>query len=538
MPVDTSSYGLASQVPSPFDTLSKLTGIQNTANQNKLFQQEYNSKLGLAQIYKQAIDPATGQLDTQKLHQLMADPNASQNVTMGLAQAYQNSQEAQQRNIGINSSQLDLVQKHIGALNNFISPLLAKKDLNSKDVAASLGDAVNAGLASWGQASQLYSTIPTLGGKPLSEGGEVDESQVRPWLQQHQMQLMDSAARFNMTNPSPTMQQLPGGGMAPFVMPQIGQVSQVGPTIGAAAPPTTQTYDANGQARYVGPTNANNPYAPNGQPIDPNATPQQPQQQSALTGSMPGLAPAGNQPPNASSAQGNGNIAGALAAPPPGVVDAAQVQAHASAQQGVALQQRSDAVPQTKALLGNLESEIDNFTPGPGANWSKTAGAFVNRLSQAVGLPGIDPKSISSQEQFNKQAAMIAQTQFQSLGGTGTDKQLGSTELTSPSSELSKLGNKGIISMLKGNEDAIATKNREWQQYQQANGPQSYGQFSTQFNKEYDPRVFQSVYLAPQDRSKMIAGMSKSEKDQFKQSYNLAVQKGWIPDPRQPNASQ
>jgi hypothetical protein len=221
--------------------------------------------------------------------------------------------------------------------------------------------------------------------------------------------------------------------------------------------------------------------------------------------------------------------------PPLGAEAAANTAATASAEQGVALQKAADTVPQQKALLGNLDAALDQFTAGPGADWKKVATAFANTV-----LPNgmqIHPEAIASQEEFNKQALQLAQQQFQTLGGTGTDAKLDSTMHTSPNEALSSLGNKGIIQLLKGNADAIAVKNQEWQQWlSQGHGPETYGAFSTQFNKTYDPRVFQSTYMSVPQRQDMLKGMTGAEKTQFRQSYNMAVDNGWIPDPRQQNA--
>jgi hypothetical protein len=213
----------------------------------------------------------------------------------------------------------------------------------------------------------------------------------------------------------------------------------------------------------------------------------------------------------------------------PAASSASQGQGQFSIQQGNSLQGRADRVSDNKAVLGNLEAELGNFKSGPGTESIAHMVKFAN-----ANIPGFswNPEGLSSREQFNKLAGMLAQSQFQALGGTGTDAKLDATTLTSPNSELSRLGNKGIIAMLKGNEDAISAKNQAWQAWQGQNGPQSYGQFSADFNKHYDPRVFQAQYLDGPDKQKILSGMTKNEQQQFRQSYNTAVAHGWIPDPR------
>jgi hypothetical protein len=224
---------------------------------------------------------------------------------------------------------------------------------------------------------------------------------------------------------------------------------------------------------------------------------------------------------------------GVPAAPPLGAEAAANVMSSAAANQGVNLQQTADQVPQRKALLGNMEAALADFDSGPGRETWKTINAGTNRMF------GINAQSIASTEDFAKLATQLAQSQFQSLGGTGTDAKLDSAMHTSPNLALSNLGNQQIIGLLKGNEDAINVKNQEWQSYLKKGGsPQDYGAFSTQFNKQFDPRVFQSTYMDPGQRQDLLKGMTSSEKSQFQNTYNYAVQRGWIPDPRATNGGQ
>jgi hypothetical protein len=219
------------------------------------------------------------------------------------------------------------------------------------------------------------------------------------------------------------------------------------------------------------------------------------------------------------------------AGPSLGQPEAAAVTGKASAEQGVSLQQTADNVPQRKALLGQMEGALKDFNSGPGADQWKTILAGTNRLF------GTNSDRVAGQEEFDKLATQLAQQQFQALGGTGTDDKLDSARKASPSSFLSNYGNQKIIALLKGNEDAIAAKNQAWQQWQEVNGPESFGQFSTQFNKNYDPRAFQLQYMAPKEIKSMLSGMNKTERTKFRETVNSAVENGWIPDKRQTNAN-
>jgi hypothetical protein len=478
MPVDVSSY--QQEPTSPFDTLGKLTSIQSQANQNKLFQQEYNSKLGLSQIYKDAVDPSTGQFDPAKIPGLINGPNGA-NITLGLPQAIQNSQEARQRQLGIGSSEVDLNQKHRQLTGTILSDLLNSPEITDDAVERHLIEANTSGALSTPDMVKLYGMIPR------TPDGRIDQQKTQDVLRHMQLQLMDPQARLTATNPAPVMQDM-GNQIGMFRNPQIGAPSMVG-TIAKGLPPNTPVFNAQtNQMGYLG------------------------------TGGGGGGMGGGG----AGAGRGGFIPSGA----PLGSGAAADVDATASANQGVSLQQMADQVPARKALLGNLEGALDRFTSGPGQNWKQVAATFANANSPFGQL--FDAKAIASQEEFNKQSTQLAQSQFQSLGGTGTDAKLDSAMHTSPNDALSKLGNKGIIAMLKGNEDAINVKNQSWQAYKQDHGAQSYGQFSTQFNKSYDPRVFQSQYLTVDDRKKMLSGMSKAEQKGFLNSYRTAINNGWV----------
>ena len=212
--------------------------------------------------------------------------------------------------------------------------------------------------------------------------------------------------------------------------------------------------------------------------------------------------------------------------------------AEASAQQGIALQRTADDSPNRQAMLGNMLSDLNGFTSGPGATQEGQYQAFLNRYAPGMSRTfGMDPQRVASQESFAKLVKQIALAQTGALGA-GTDEKLTTSLGANPNTDLSKLGNQQIIAMLQGNEDAIVAKNKAWQMYQQQQGPSSYGQFSTQFNQTFDPRVFQAMRMTPADRAQMAAAMPGNANDPstdrgaFRQRFNAAVQSGMIPDPR------
>ena len=193
-----------------------------------------------------------------------------------------------------------------------------------------------------------------------------------------------------------------------------------------------------------------------------------------------------------------------------------------------ALADAAETSPSRIGILGNLENAVDKFAAGPGADWSLVAKSFVNRN---VPLPAgwqFDPKSIASQQEFNKQAMQLAQQQFQSIGGTGTDAKFSSAFETSPNETLSDLGNKGIIRLLKGNEDALQAKNTAWLNRAAGDPNASYRQFSQDFNSHFDPRVFQFRYLTPDERQAYVRNMDPGDRQRFLYNATVARKEGWV----------
>jgi len=236
---------------------------------------------------------------------------------------------------------------------------------------------------------------------------------------------------------------------------------------------------------------------------------------------------AGGQPTQQSLAQATQAPGPTPVGLPPGFGERAAGGAAIDTKLAGNLADAAEGSPARIGILGNLDNTVDKFTAGPGADWTKVAKAFVNRN---VPLPQgwqFDPSSIASQEEFNKQAMQLAQQQFQSIGGTGTDSKFASAFETSPNDALSNLGNKGIIRLLKGNEDALQAKNSAWLAQSNSNPNASYRQFSQQFNSHFDPRVFQFKYLTPAQRTSYVQSMDPQDQQRFLVNATIARKNGW-----------
>lgn len=187
------------------------------------------------------------------------------------------------------------------------------------------------------------------------------------------------------------------------------------------------------------------------------------------------------------------------------------------------LVEQANNVPDRMAALENLEADAEEFTTGPQSERIKEIVATINQFF------GTDFKSeeLAAQDRFNKVASTLALNQASLMNATDQTTRVAMG--ANPNVTMTNLGIKGVIAMLKGNEDAIALKARMWQESGLPGN--KFGKWSADFNKNFDPRVFQSVYLSQDERTKMVKGMSKEQREKFKQRYNAAVKAGWIPRP-------
>lgn len=484
---DTSSYGSYSQIPSGMDVING----RNAMNQNRLFQQEFQARKAMGNIFQQAGG------DPDKAENLaLQDPSTAYlapTIAKQMADYKQAQANSQIATMGANQKGHELLAGHLG-------DYIANGDFSDKSLSGLAATVLsNPDIRNTVGAGKIVDELTNASAIPYQDGV--------PPMQQPRFQYMNKlrggaiASAGHFQDVIGKMQMVDTGGQVQptQVSDVMGTATPSGAPIAKTLPPTTPTYNQNTrQPVYLG-----------------GAAPAQ----GGGTESVPG---------------GQGGAPGTVPAGPAlGAEAAANVTGTGSAGQGMALQSRADQVPASKALLGNLEGALNNFTSGPGADWKRVAAATANANSPFGDI--FDPKKIASQEEFAKQGFQLAQQQFQALGGTGTDSKLDSTMHTSPNELLSKLGNKGIIHLLKGNEDAIAAKNAEWQQFQQkpGNGPESYGKFSQEFNEHFDPRVFQFQYMDKSEKADSLKGMTTGEVDSFKNKVRYAMNKGWVKAPGQ-----
>ena len=185
--------------------------------------------------------------------------------------------------------------------------------------------------------------------------------------------------------------------------------------------------------------------------------------------------------------------------------------------------------PQTKALIDNIETQLNDANTGPFAKVIQRYGAGINQITKAIANREIvDPDIVKAHENFVKNATLLQQQQAKALGGTVS--ALANSEHSVPSLNFSTQGNREIIATLRGTQDAITAKANAWRKYLDEGGnPQDFRKFENEFNKTFEPRAFQFPYLTKAEQKKVIESLpsAASRKEFFRRSAE-ALRKGYI----------
>ncbi len=488
MPIDVSMYNQAPP-PDPLDQVAKIGGIANALG-----------PLVAGRAMQGALDPGTGQVDQNKLLSTLRQS------PIGAAHAVPTMDALQKlRSAGYAADQagLDTFQKRMATVHHLFSGLASKNAPTMDDVYDVAAMALDPALGAKAHGITLPVVMNT-----VKQFRGMTPAQIKKKALEIQTQAALTSEILNQH--SPGYEWVNQGGQMTMVPTGTKSAPAVGTAVPLGLSPSTPVATPEGQ-RYLG----EQPPVPGGGAVGPEGRPLLPQ-----------TPPGGVGGPAAPT--------GPMGSLPPGFMEAASGIGSQSAASVNALTQANDTSMVRKGMLGNLEDDMRQFTTGPGADWTKLAKSWVNRnvpvpksWQDAGGV--LDVKSIASQEQFVKQASMLAQQQFATLGGTGTDSKFNSAFTTNPNEALSQLGNIGIIRFLKGNEDAIQVKNKELQSWlKSGKGPQTYPAFAADWNDRFDPRVFQFKYIAPKDRQSYVDNMDPNEKLRFLHDLTYARKKNWV----------
>lgn len=510
--VDTSIYRQQPQ-PNPLDTIGKLGGALDTLGE---------IEVGKAQ--QSALNPQTGEIDRNELARMLQQTVAGSRKAIPTLDALE---KLKQAGFATDQAGLETYQKRMAITNHLFSGPASKPKPTIDDI-----HEIAARALAFPGAKEAGITLPVIMNVIKQfrgpNGNPLPPDQIKAKALEIQTQAA-TAAEIAEAH-SPRHQVIDRGGNIEVVPMGTKNVPALGTTVPKNLPPTTEVATPGGRT-YLGEQAAPPPAARVPGAVTPGAG--LPPPDVRVGAPPPYIKDTGRAPPQSPLGPVAQAPTGPAATLRPGYEEAQKGIATAGAAAATNLTNTAAAANRNKALLGNLEDSLTKFTSGKGTDWKRVATNFINAnlpVPDAWKKQGgvLDEKSLASQEEFNKTAQMIAQSQFTTLGGTGTDAKLESAISTSPNELLSLGGNKGIIRMLKGNEDAIIAQNKAWQSWKKKNGPDTYDEFQADFQQKYDPRAFQFQYLSPKDRTEYIAKMDAEDKPAFLRNLTHARKEGWI----------
>ncbi|WP_215767549.1 hypothetical protein [Gluconobacter cerinus] len=491
--------------PDPIGWAQKGVEYRNALLGNQIRQSEYDAQKAQGAAYAHHYNALTGKYDIPAVQAEMGSTEAGQ---FGLPEAVTTLGSQKTQQIGNESAELTLSQRRAGMIAGIAAPYLRKEGLTKGDLAPAYGTAVAHGLMSLDQAQQSYASLP--------EGGDELKQQVRGLTDaaigpEHayndaygSMQLVDVGGHLQWQNV----------GSAASGQGGVSTGAPIGKTLSPSEATAPLPYnDADGKPR-IG-TRADVVRANGqGQYLDGTSKPTVP-----LSVMGDGSYPA--QPGSGTGAQPGGFSAG----PAPGQVDAQIATAKAGAEGANALMQAASGRNERMAMLGNMQTDLTHFQPGPGSDhWRKLGAIFNNYSPWAFG-----ESHIEAAQSFDKWAQNVANAQASALGHS--DARLAAAEHAMPNSKMQAGTISKMLHELSGNEDAINAKANAWK----ASGlqPAQYQTWEQNFNQNFSPRAFQLLRMTPAERETAFKEMRASgQLEDFKKTYNAMAAAGLVPSGR------
>lgn len=465
--------------------------------------QAQKSNGALSRILQQSVDPTTGQVDYNKVQQLAAqDPDAAYNLPQLQGQIL--TQKSNQ--LDFDAKKFELATKQADTLANGFGGLLASNDLTPSAVFQVGARAVRMGLATPEDAVKFTADMPT------------DPGQLKAWVQQKYLGFSDNVEKLKALQPQ--MQTINTGGQ------QI--VAGFDPVTGRATGTSTAFNNTMSPEAAAQPTQVFDPATGTMRNVTR-------QQFADMAGGQPAGAPGmagGAAVPGQGGGLGTGRLQpitgapGLQAGPALGSAEAAQVVGKGAAEASINLQSQAEVAPQAIYQLQNMRSALSDINTGPNADWRGQAQALALGVAPSIAEKlGIDPQKVASQEEFKKFSVQLAQATAAGLGD-GTDSKLASAIAANPNISLSKLGNQQIIDVLIATQRATQAKNSAWQNSRLP--PEQFNKFSTQWNKEIDPRVFAAQDMDNDHVWKMVDSLPKRDQESFMKSWAKAQAAGYV----------
>jgi hypothetical protein len=500
--------GQGVQPVNPLQVAGQAAALQNALIQNRSNQQTLDARQAIGPIYQQAIDPATGRLDTNKLLSGASQDPRTAWMAGDLVKAAQDRQNTQ---VDIDTKQYNLLKQHIGGLQQGLIGLYANPNVSQADVLRYAGQKVAEGLVSPQEMGQVLGTMPG------------DQAQLRPWLLNQYGQLLDADKQvdlyFGKPQQTTTGSQIQQGTESAVTgyHPQGAFTLGLSPSEQAS---TVATVGPNGQPGVIskGQFAAQNGVGQGGDYIPANGQPM-----SALTPTAPALPRAIAQ---GGSAAGNGAAPGFMP------TDLAPGQKEAlvdSANQGqAALKASSDYRMNVRPLLSEANNLIaQGVLTGPNAKAVNLAGRFASQF-------GIDVPNTDKADVLQKVLEQVSQRQIAAIGGNPTDAKLLSAQISTPNDKMSTSGLKAALATVEGQGQAQDLLGQAYNHYlNTTQHPIPFNQFKVAFSKDINPYVLVLRSLPKADMQRAMGAMTPQQRaeiakdstklDQFVQAV------GWQP---------
>lgn len=492
-------YSIAAKVQPPkFDPMATATQAIQLGQgmlSNRLLGQEVAGKIARGQAAQGAIDPNTGQFDPDAyMRNLRADPNGAQFAPEAAVQAQQQrlaqvqtitaaaAQKREQLGLSLDQGKvlsagmLPFIQQFTTPGKDGKTPTPTKDDFVStiSSVLAAMGQGADPNVIT--RAADLVKNAK-------------DDPQA----------LMQTARNLALLgNPTPEtisavlgspVQTDTGPGVVVTRTPTLGGAPQVAGVLDKGLSPSDENTPAYTYTDKAG-------------------------VQHVVTKRAAAAAPSGASPP-----------AGIESGAPYGVAEGLKGQAEESHRMAQTWHDAADTAKTTKAQLENLRDQVGRFTSGPKATWSYRVNALATQLG--VATPKMKDEA-AAQEEWNKLASQFINGQVGAIGGGGTDSKLAAAMHGSPNELMTSQGVTGVLALMEGLEDAKIAKQDAWQKWlDHGHTPDTAQQFDTQWNKLFNPRVFQAQYMSPAQRANMLRGMSADERKSYVGAEANAKKWGW-----------
>jgi hypothetical protein len=195
----------------------------------------------------------------------------------------------------------------------------------------------------------------------------------------------------------------------------------------------------------------------------------------------------------------------------PGVPEAASAAGRQAGEGGAALIADMATLPQQRASLQQVQSEIESANPGPlNAQLTKIGGM----LGQ-FGFSAASAQATSSQLMHKATMLNVISTASSNLG-VPTDSKMAAVMAATPNETMTREAARAATAMLTGLVDYKQAKGMAWQRYEAANGPQSFQQFQSDWNQGVpNAAAFQFNHLPAAEQAKYWSSLDKSSKQQL-----------------------